>query len=780
MDTCKHCGDQIIGKPFLLDDKKFCCNGCKTVYSILVDNNLGQFYDFEANPGTKPVDSHIQKYAFLDIEEIRSKYVLFEEDFRVQVKLFLPSIHCSSCIYLLENIKKINDAIISCEVNFTQREANIHFDSRKMKLSELADLLHKIGYAPNFGDRQKKNENNSKVYFYKLGIAGFAFGSIMLWSFPEYLGIQDDYQGVRKFTSILSFLVSIPVLFYSAREYLISAYKAVKYKSINLDVPITIGILALYLQSTYTIFVKGEPGYMDSFAAFVFFLLIGKWFQNKTYRSLSFDRDYTSYFPVAVSKMEHGEEVIVQIEKLKIGDQFIARNEEVVPCDAILESDSVKIDYSFVSGESRLVSKVKGDLIYAGGRVLGTQTLFQVKKETNRSQLTQMWNSNASHAEELKKTDRFSINFMLAVFVVMIGASIYWFFTDTSRVLEIAVAILIVACPCAIALSKPFTYGNIMRLLGRQGLYLKNTEVIPHLASITDIIFDKTGTLTTNESKITYHGKELSKTEWQWVFSATNSSNHPYSRQIATYLKNNFGTELLELESFEEIRGKGIEARINTNNIRVGSNGFVSEKASFDIGVGISINDQFFGYFSFESEVRQNIERTLKELTNYKLHLLSGDDERDQELFVSLFPENSHISFHQTPQSKMEYVDSLEKAGKLVLMIGDGLNDVGALKRATVGISVTENIFQFTPTSDAIISADALGKLSPLLKINKFSKRILSICLVFSVIYNSIGLGFAVSGQLSPIVAAILMPISSITIVFIATFGTMFFAPKGK
>ncbi len=389
--TCYHCGDDVIGKGIELNDKFFCCNGCKSVYQLLSENHLDGFYAYESQAGVRPQNSDNQKYAFLDVEDIRIKFIDFEDKNTTHTTLFLPEIHCSSCIYLLENIHKIESRIISCQVNFAKREAAIIF-SKEMKLSELANILTKIGYAPNFGNREEHKKKQSKTYLYKLGVAGFAFGSIMLWTFPEYFGIEKTNPEIRQFSAYLAFIVSIPVILYSANEYFISAFRAVRYKSINLDVPISLGILALYFQSVYKIFSEGGTGYIDSFAGFVFFLLIGKWFQSKAYQSLSFERDYTAYFPVAVTRKTGAEEEIVEIDKIKIGECIVIRNQEVITCDSKLLSESIKIDYSFVTGESIPITKHKGDFIYAGGKLVGKKSEFTVEKESTRSHLTQLWN----------------------------------------------------------------------------------------------------------------------------------------------------------------------------------------------------------------------------------------------------------------------------------------------------------------------------------------------------------------------------------------------------
>ena len=777
-ENCYHCGDDIIGKGYLIEEKKFCCNGCMMVYQLLSDNNMDAYYTLEKKPGLKPSNANENKYNFLEVESIQEKFIDFKDGNISKINLFLPEIHCSSCIYLLENISKIEPAIISCQVNFTKREASISFDNKKLKLSELAHLLDKIGYAPNFGNKEESEKKLDKQFLYKLGIAGFAFGSIMLWSFPEYLGIEDMNQKMRNFTSYLSFVVSIPVLLYSANAYFISAYKAIKYKTLNLDIPITIGIIALYAQSTYTIFTGGGPGYMDSFATFIFWLLIGKWFQNKTYKTLSFERDYKSYFPVAITKLIKNDETIVEIEELKQQDTIIIRNEEVIPCDSELLSDEAKIDYSFVTGESLPVIKKKGDFIYAGGKLIGHRSKLKVLKESNRSHLTQLWNDVIKDDKDAKQKtiqDKMSVYFLSAILFISAGAGLAWAFIDAGKITQIVVSILIVACPCALAISAPFTYGNITRVLGRKGLYIKNSKVIERINEITDIVFDKTGTLTTGIlDGIEYFGKELTDEEKQMIIAVAHSSTHPLSRGIVQNLKKSILSVKFEASNFEEISGKGICAECEGKKVKIGSKSFVNDtspqESCYETSVSISINDVFVGKFIFHSELRNGIDEMVNNLTNYQLHILSGDNKKDEELLREFFPNNTTFLFNQSPKDKLEFIDNLNQENKKVMMIGDGLNDAGALGKAHVGIAVSEDIFRFTPSSDAIIEANQLNKLPQLVSISNYSKTVLNTCLGFSLSYNVVGLSIAISGNMSPLVAAILMPISSITVVFLSTF----------
>ena len=773
-EKCFHCGDEIVGRAIKSEEHMFCCNGCKSVYLLLKDNDLDSFYSLENQAGNKPGLKSKDQYRFLDVETFRARFVEFEDNEIAKVTLFLPQIHCSSCVFLLENLAKINSSIKHVQVNFPRREASIVF-SKEFPLSELAALLESIGYTPNFGDRKEQEKKLDKIFFYKIGIAGFAFGSIMLWSFPEYLGIDEHYTPFRTFTAYLSLSISIPVLFFSARDYFISAFKAIKHKSLNLDVPITLGIIALYIESVMSILREQGPGYMDSFAGFIFFLLIGKWFQNLSYRTLSFDHDNSMYLPIAVCKITNGKEEYIEVEKLKQCDKYVVRNEEIIPCDSIIESEEARIDYSFVTGEAVPVKKKKNDFVYAGGKIIGLPVNLSVLKESNRSHLTQLWNDVMQKNDSQKvisTQDKLSVYFLMAVLVITAISIIAWYFIDPSQIVKVIVSILIVACPCALALSSPFTLGNTLQFLGKNGFYLKNTSVIEKMNELTDIIFDKTGTLTSNKMELRYKGKELTQAQKEILHSLTQPSTHPLSKSLYTWLHSNDTLKIREISSWEEIKGEGIQAEIDGINYRLGNRKFCggNEENTSETEVWFSIQDQVQGRFIFQQEFRTDLKELISSLNNYQFHVLSGDNDKDLDRLKELFPVSARIHFNQTPADKFNYISTLNEQGKKVMMLGDGLNDSGALGVAHVGVSVSENLSQFTPRSEVILEANKLTKLNHYLRATNRAKLILKICLGFSITYNSIGLTFAISGSLTPFVAAVLMPLSSITIVFLSTF----------
>lgn len=783
-ESCYHCGDELGRVKLTHDTHQFCCQACVTVYDLLKGHDLGNFYNLESAAGKRPKKSSEYQFLFLDEPEIRKKYISYEDEHQLKISLYLPDIHCSSCIYLLENAERLHKGILNVMVQFTQKEALFTLNPKAIKLSELANLLTKIGYEPNFGNRLEQKGKKNRQFLYKLGVAGFAFGNVMLWSVPEYVGLKDDNVAFRNFSAYLSLGVSIPVLLYSARDYFISAFKSLKLRRLNLDVPITLGIIALYLQSLWSIFNGEGAGYMDSFTGFIFFLLIGKWFQNWSYDSLSFERDYKSYFPVAVTKLENEQEHIVEIDKLKEDELILIRNEEIIPCDSILLSDEAQIDFSFVTGEAETVHKKKGDFIYAGGKLLGAPIQLKVEKKTQRSHLTSLWN-NANYGESKKEEktyqDRVSGYFLAVVLLISCVAGTYWFLTDKTQVTHVIVSILIVTCPCALALSSPFTLGNTSRLLGRKGLYLKNAQVVEKMNAVTDIVFDKTGTLTNNEQDMLFETLDDVELEHlSEIYSLADASLHPISLGIKRFLQKNYSVEKKDLIHFKETTGKGVEASFSDGKtfltLRIGSAAFVGlHPDNIEEGSAyIQVDGKILAKVSFISSLREGLKDMIAGLNDKQLHILSGDRSTDKDLLRAYFPSNTQMSFQQNPVDKLNYIKHLQLRGRKVMMLGDGLNDAGALKIADVGIAVSENAFQFTPSSDAIIAADKITSLPFLLRISKRAKTVLAVCLSFSIFYNIIGLSYAFSGQMTPLIAAILMPISSVTVVLLSTFLVFF------
>ena len=394
--NCYHCGDDCGAFPIGHDEKHFCCNGCKTVYEIFSSNDLSYYYDLQSAAGATP-QLVAGKYDFLSEPSIQEKLLEFNEDRLQIINLYIPHIHCSSCIWVLENLGKLNKAISSSQVDFPKKTVRIAFNPQLLALKDLVLLLGRIGYEPyiSLDDYDKPKKKTDRSLIYKLGVAGFAFGNVMFLSFPEYFEVDefwlDQYKVVFRW---LMFTFSLPVVFYAGQDYLISAYKGLRSRMLNIDVPIALGILVLFFRSTLEIIFDWGTGtgFFDSLTGLIFFLLLGKFFQQKTYSFLSFERDYKSYFPIAVTRiLENGKEETVQVYNIKKGDRLLIRNGELIPTDGILISGQGQIDYSFVSGESEPVTKQSGDKVYAGGKQLDGALEMDVLKSVSQSYLTQLW-----------------------------------------------------------------------------------------------------------------------------------------------------------------------------------------------------------------------------------------------------------------------------------------------------------------------------------------------------------------------------------------------------
>ncbi|WP_128547515.1 heavy metal translocating P-type ATPase [Larkinella soli] len=781
--TCYHCGSDCPPHPILLNDKAFCCDGCKTVYEVLNDSRLCRYYEITPNPGQTP---RLARLEFLDHPDIISQLTGFSDDTQTHVTFYVPAIHCSSCLYLLEHLYRIAPSILQSRVDFLKKNVHIRFRQTDISLRQVAELMTSLGYEPLISLNDVVEEQNRPTYkplLYKLAVAGFCAGNIMLFSFPEYLGLDDP--SFRRLFLYLNLMLATPVVFYSGWGYFESVWAALRRKMINIDLPILLGILTAYFRGMYEVVTDTGAGYFDSVTGLIFFLLIGKWFQQRTYDFLSFERDYKSYFPLAATLIGGKTETPVPIASLKKGDRIRIRNQELIPADGILYKGQGLIDYSFVTGESEPESRKPGALLYAGGKQVGEAIELEVVRSVSHSYLSQLWNNDAFRKDEggRKWSDRIRTfadvvgkYFTLSVLALALVAGTYWYVTEPSKAVNVFTAILIVACPCVLSLSYPFALGNGMRLLSRLKLYLKNADVIEKMAACDTIVFDKTGTLTSSATAqpVETFAVPLNEMELSLVASLVRHSAHPLSRKVAGYL---YDAMILPVDNFTEVPGQGIKGLVYDQFVKIGSREFVhpSPGKTLDTegsAVHVSIDHVYRGCFRFPNQYRAGITGVLSSLKkSHSLYLLSGDNEAARADLKRWFPNDGQMVFECHPQEKLDFVRSLQANGRRVLMVGDGLNDAGALRQADAGIAVTDDTIQFTPASDGILEAGSLSRLPDMLRYSRFGMKLIRFSFCISLIYNFVGVSYAITGNLSPIVAAILMPLSSTTMVLIATLG---------
>ena len=800
--VCIHCGDPIRGDGIVEDGRVFCCNGCKAVYNILSRS------DACPAPVIRPVSD--ERFAYLDEPGVIERLREFSDGTITAVTFSVPQMHCSSCVWLLENLYRFDAGILHSRADFLRKTIAVRYAEQKTTLRKVVELLASLGYEPTLtldSIEKKPQGNPDRSLYAKIGVAGFCFGNIMILSFPEYFSGGTVEPALKSLFSYAILVLSLPVVFYSSTGYFRSAASGLRRRVVNIDVPIALGIVILFVRSVLDIAGETGSGYLDSMTGLVFFLLIGRLFQNRTYDSLNFDRTYTSYFPLAVTTRSNGSESTIPVTSLHPGDRMIIRNSEIVPADAVLMAGDAAIDYSFVTGESRTVAGLPGDRVHAGGRQQGSAIELEVVKAVSQSYLTQLWNDAAFRTEPQGNLSRLSNAvgkyFTAGIFLVAAGTGAYWFPRDVATAWDAITAVLIVACPCALALATPFAFGTALRVFGKGRLYAKNADVVETMSRIRTVVLDKTGTLThAGGSGIRFVGEPLSADERSVVKSLVRNSHHPLSRVIYDSLARE---PVLPVDGYEELPNAGITGVVQGVSIRAGSCAFAGQQdsrvhleasdpgssdadgdASRPGGVGhsggtneqgdsrsdasqrvyVAFNGTPRGYFSVAGNYREGIAPLVERLRRTcDVLVLSGDSDRERNALRERFGSEVPLHFNQSPADKLAFVADRQRQGDSVLMVGDGLNDAGALKQADVGVALTDDTTAFSPACDAILDGSRLTWLDQYLRFARSSRTVVLLAYAISVLYNAVGLSFAVRGALSPIVAAILMPVSSITVV---------------
>jgi Cu+-exporting ATPase len=785
---CYHCGDACREEHLVHDGRDFCCQGCRAVYGLLQESGLCDYYAISEQPGVKEkADVTELRPELFDIPEVRDRLVEYSEDGITRVTLNIPQMHCSSCIWLLENLQRVEPAIIRSRVRFSEKELSITFREEHFSLRALVELLRRIGYAPLLNRPQDKAARRGagvpRMLYVKLGIAAFAFGNIMLFSFPEYLGADVSDRTLLRGFQFLGLAFSIPVLIFSSQEFFTSAWAGIRARQVNIDQPIALGILALFARSAADVLLETGPGYFDSLAGLVFFLLVGRWYQAYTYQALSFDRTLADFLPLVVIRKRGANEEAVGVGDLAQGDRIVVRDQELVPVDSLLHAGIGNIDNSFITGEPLPVRRAVGDTVRAGGRQRGAAIELEVLRPFEQSHLKRLWEEHAATSAQGRPAmprliDAVARRFTVAVMLISVAAGIYWAGRDPDMVWPVVTAVLIVACPCALALSMPFAYGHTMRLLGRRGVFLRDAEVVERMAHVNAVVFDKTGTLTAREAhELRFIGSPLTADEEQRLRSLARNSAHPLSAVLYQGLKGEVGDAV----EVEETAGQGIEGMVRGLSVRIGAAEFCGgTKLHMEQGeaqVHVAVGGVYRGCFAVHKRARSGMQAAVQGMRGIAhTQLLTGDTHVDADVSAVFDAHAMHTGC--SPTDKSAHIQRLQAAGDRVMMVGDGLNDAGALALSDVGMTVSETSAALTPASDAILDACSIDRLPHALRLARASRRVVIMSLGLSLMYNVVGVSYAVSGQLTPVIAAILMPLSSVTVVGFVTLATSWTARR--
>jgi Cu+-exporting ATPase len=774
--TCRHCGDSCGRDARVTDDGTFCCAGCEAVFHLITANGLTAFYACDVAPGVSQRRSDVDadRLAPLDTPDAARRLLHDLGGGRAAVTFHVPALHCASCLWLLEQLWRFDAGVLRSDANLGARTVRVEFDRSATTLRRVAGALASIGYEPVVDAERTPGQvvPGRRALYLRIGVAGFAFGNVMLFSIPRYANggpLEPEFQ---RLFDILNLLFATPVLLYSASPFFRGAAAAMRARAVTLDVPLALGLAVLYARSVVDIATRASEGFLDSFSGLVFFLLIGRLFQQKAFDSIAFDRTARSFLPLSIRVERHGALHMTALEDLNPGDVMVVRPGEVIPADSILIDPAGVIDFAFVTGEGVPAHVEQGAPVQAGGRVAGHALRLAATREVSHSRLAELWNhpvfAKPKHDTLTKITAAFGFWFVvLAIGLAAAGAIAWW--PDVRAAAEVATAVLIIACPCALTLAAPMTLGTGMGLFGRAGFFLKNTAVALELGRVDTVVFDKTGTLTSAIADASVSFTGLDGDAWQLVRRLAAESVHPVSRALA-------GRESLPglVSDVVETPGAGISGRVDGHRVAIGTARFI-ERETGRRGCGAAAPsatwaavDGALGRLRLSSASRDGIEQVLTDLSSRQasLWLLSGDDDLEPARWRPWFGDRAF--FRQSPEDKLAFVRALQSDGRRVLMVGDGLNDAGALAAADVGIAVSDDSACLVPACDAVIRGDRLRALPSFLRYARLAGRVIVLCFAISVVYNALGLWLALAGRLTPLATAILMPVSSLSIVGVA------------
>jgi Cu+-exporting ATPase len=790
-EACLHCGTECGHDAVAAPEGSFCCHGCEAVFRVLQVHELEAFYACDYRPGVSQKTNAPRdraRFAALDDPAVAARFLDSSGAGTARATFSIPAIHCGSCVWLLERLWRLDAAIAASEVDLLRRSVRVEFDPARITLRRIAELLAAIGYEPAITaeDVRPAPLAHRRLYL-QLGVAGFAFGNIMLFSIPRYANGTELDGGFQTLFDTLNISLALPVLLFSAADFFRAAWHALRTRSMAIEVPLALGLVVLFGRSVFDIATGGGEGFMDSFAGLVFFLLIGRLFQHKVFDRIAFDRTFRSFLPLSV-RVERGRDLVMTpIDDLRPGDVMAVRRHEVVPADAALLEDAGSIDYAFTTGEQSPIHVSKDEIVRAGGRVASGALRLRVVRAVSHTRLAALW-TNPVFAKPKTRwltdvTAQFGAWFTVGAIALAAAGAVAWW-PDARASAAVATAVLIVACPCALTLSAPITLGTAMGQLGRRGLYVKHPAVVLDMSRIDTIVFDKTGTLTVGRTaaqqlpraggaSMDANAPGLTDAAWARVRRLAAESVHPASRGIATAPVYYRGPAPLPSrpEAIREIPGEGICGVVDGRVVAIGTAAFV-ERETGGVAEGPAGSTHLAagrerGWIQLTPALRPGIDEAARELsTRYKLRLLSGDHDYERARWAALFGPHTH--FRQSPEDKLAGIREAQRDGERVLMVGDGLNDAGALAAADVGIAVSDETACLAPACDAVISGDRVASLPAALRYAGRARHVVLLCFAVSIVYNAIGLALALAGMLTPLAAAILMPVSSMTVVGIS------------
>jgi Cu2+-exporting ATPase len=686
------------------------------------------------------------------------------------VVLTLPTIHCAACIAAVERHLNAMTDVKSARVNLTLKRVNIETDGH-VPVDVLIRALADIGYEAHELDPallvQSEIERASRRLLTRLAVAGFAMMNVMLLSVAVWSGADGI---TRDMFHWISAMIAVPATIFSAQPFFVSAWKALRVRRLNMDVPISLAILLALGTSIYETNLSGEHAYFDAAISLTFFLLAGRYLDHKT-RSVarSAAQELSALeVPRAVVRRD-GHDKTVNVKSLAIGDIVVLRPGARLAVDGDIVEGTSEVDRSILTGETRPEFVGVGTSLRAGELNLTGPLLVRataVGQDTSLHQISELVAiAESGRSKYTSIADKAASLYAPGVHVLSALSFVGWYlFTwDLRTALNIASAVLIITCPCALGLAVPAVTTAASGRLYKKGLLVKSATALERLAQVDTVIFDKTGTLTNGAPHLSRMPK-IDATDLQIALALAMQSQHPLSQALAIALKSSKITPAL-LEDVKEIPGFGVEARFGVVPVRLGRAEWVDALPVLGTASYMSIGDKVPVAFEFQDSLREGAKDLIKDLNlrGLDVHILSGDTESAvadvaRQLCVKNYTSN------ETPISKAAFVTNLQLQGRNVLMIGDGLNDTAALTSANVSISPSSALDAARVASDIVFLGARLDNLVGVVHLAHQSQRRIRENFQIASLYNVIAVPIAIAGLATPLIAALAMSLSSITV----------------
>lgn len=765
------------------EDHYFCCNGCQGVYHLLSDEGLESFYDKANGITLTPPTQQYEDSSNFNSPAFYDKFVKVNSDGFYEVSLIIEGIHCSACVWLNEKALHKMDGVLEASINFTNNKAHIIWADDILKLSQIIDMIRAIGYNayPYDASLQEAHANSvRKEYYLRMAVAIFASMNIMWIAVAQYAGYFSGItQEMKTILNIAEGVLATPVLFYSGWVFFRGAYYGMKNRVVNMDLLVATGALLTYIYSIYITLLEQGEAYFDSVSMIITFVLIGKFLEVLSKKNASDTLDIIGkHLPSEVNIIQDNKRVSCKLEDVKIGDIVVVSSGEKVLLDGCIVKGDGSFDESNLTGESEPIYKSLNDSVTSGTTSIDADIYFKTTRDFEHSTLSNLVTLLESAMNKKPKIEqlanRLSEHFSTAILLLAFITFIAWLFWTHSleESLMVGVSVIIIACPCALGLATPVATLVGLSLGVKRGILFKEAALLETMSKADVLVVDKTGTLTVGKPKVT-HERVIKEFDYTLLYSLVKPSKHPVAQGICRYIFKNdkANTELL-FDNYVQLPAKGIKARYKNQELLGGNarlmleNGIRVDESSEKTLFYFAIDGELLSSYELHDEIKEDAAILVKSLKakNIETIMLTGDNEKSAK-DVAKEIGISEVYFEQTPQDKLEYIDTLHAQGRVVVMVGDGINDILALAKADIGIVMGSGSDVAVDVSDVVLLNDSLKSLLGAFKISQTTFRLIKQNFIISLLYNAITIPLAMAGLVIPLVAALSMSFSSLLVV---------------